>query len=342
MWAADLATSTEVRARRFDAAGVPLDSLDAPRILASMPGPGWDPRAVVEGLPAGGWIVAWAQPGGGAGAGTVAFRFVRPDGTLEPAARADDAIVLATDPAVIPMPVPDGPVVASIVWTDASDPGAPVLRGRQIAATTHRLGTVTTLGGAERATGVATAGAALLVWSEVPAFGERPRVMGQRFGRTEDPAPIEIAPEGSEPAVAAAGDGFFVAWIGRGDDASGDVYVRRVPGSGALTEAPVRVTSTPRLPERSPSIAASGTGWVIAWQDGWTGEAVLTGGGGAVLPPEVASILAPELALHRGTNLSLARAASGGTWVVWSDLRTLGAITPARATMGLLLPPGGP
>ncbi len=325
-----------IHARRFSPGGVPLDA--APIAIAT--GFTWSGSATptVAGL-VDGWVVTWASPAIDGDLTGVAYRLVAADGTLGPAAQANEATFLNQY----------SPTVArhgdgfAIAWTDQSElmPGVQWerIQGRLFTAAGAPAGPeldVSTGPDPQQAPAAAGHGDTLLVtWTAVGVEGSPDAaVVGRRFDT--DGVPIDATPflisdrdlvgapaHAFGPSAAALPDGWAVAWTAREDDYAGDVRTRAVPLSGPLSADPsVLVAGEADIPETMPSVAPLGDpGYAVLWHRASTGSVVddiFITPVGTTLAPEAADLSALLTAPGNQQAGSLA-AAPGRLWIAWSD-----------------------
>lgn len=171
----------------------------------------------------------------------------------------------------------------------------------------------------------------LVVWTESD-FGNRimaARVRGSD-GTLLDPDGLLLATYESyqsAPMVASDGRGFLVVWEDFRPSTGSDVFAARItPVEGAPPE--VSVFCVAELPgeQTSPSVASSGDGYLIAWEDYQGGSfydiraARLgggAGGGGGLVPP--GGTLAQSGPFHKFR--PVAASAGGNYLVAWEDFR---------------------
>ncbi|MEO0081995.1 MAG: hypothetical protein ABIL25_06865 [candidate division WOR-3 bacterium] len=177
------------------------------------------------------------------------------------------------------------------------------------------------------------------------------------YGARVSPAGVVLDPDGfrislseqtdENPAVASLGSEFFVVWQDKRNSGNDeDVYGTRVSGSGQVLDTagiPVAVAAKPQL---RPSVASSGTGYLVTWQDlrneATTGDDVyacrVTAAGVVLDPSGIAVSRAAE-------TQERPKLASDGTnyLIVWGDERNgSGDVYSARvSSAGAVLDPAG-
>jgi hypothetical protein len=117
------------------------------------------------------------------------------------------------------------------------------------------------------------AGQYLVVWREA-RVGERERLLASRV-RTDgrpvgSPVPLPSGPAPRNLSVAFAGDTFLVVWD---EDVSEDSFERdvrgaRVSSAGVLLDAVSLPIGAVEDTQHMPSVASSGTGFLVVWEDG--------------------------------------------------------------------------
>ncbi len=162
------------------------------------------------------------------------------------------------------------------------------------------------------------------------------------------PVVVPAAAAQQNPAVAANGAGFFVAWEDQriSGPGSASIFGTRVTGTGAISD-PNGISISP-VGASSPAVAANGNGYLVVWVDGRNATTngldifgARVNGAGAVLD-------AGGFAISLGPNDQLypAAVANGSdSFVVWQDGRnpaTAPDIYGARVTSaGVVLDPSG-
>lgn len=339
-------------AHRTNYGGALLEEATSPIVIATLAGPGWDAEASVAGLPGGGWAVVWTDPDvDGQGSG-IALCIVDPLGVPGPVLTANEATVGAQmQPRVATLTGGVG-----VAWTDAGGTDGPlgrsVVKARPFTLDGEPVAPEMLLSDpAVTASQPAIAGAGdgfLFVWTLDPdtAFG-LPVVQGFRLiGETSDTAPFEISELGSagaEPAVAALGTDFVVAWTRRDSafDYRGDIQARPIAASGDPLASSLVTTwastelvgsTTRNVPEEAPSITAFGpSDYLVSYEAGGHRRGLSYGHVGmSVLPPAELAVLEPLLSSGLEGDVTLL-STFRGVWFAWSD-----ANPPAPATSGAL------
>ncbi|MBX3275877.1 MAG: hypothetical protein KF729_36805 [Sandaracinaceae bacterium] len=350
VWGASVGEGLEVRARRYDAAGVELVA-DEVLVLARGGSAGEALAPAVVGL-ASGWAVVWSSPGIDASEAGIAYALVPPSGAPSVPRRANEhALGRQAAPAAARLGA--GFVVA---WADESGtvapPGSSRLRLRSLDARGRVLGPERALspdGTSAREVTLASSGATVLAaWTEDASDPfARSRVVARRLGAVEDATPFApSAADGAAPHAAwlASGD-FSLVWVSRDADARGDVHARVVRAAGeplagtthvALTWTPPGEVAVAELAPRAAALA--GDDFVVAYERGGRrrGVALLTPGASGLAPES--SMLAEHLQDGLQGDVTLLTTARG-LWVAWSDASGLGAAGAHRSFVAYLLPP---
>jgi hypothetical protein len=244
---------------------------------------------------------------------------------------------------------PEKPSVASngtdylVVWEDTLSGNAATIRGTRVSAagevrdvTGLALGTSTS---GQHAPDVASNGTDyLVVWWDMR--NGNPDIYGTRVASTGEVADgsglviANAAQAQTAPSVASNGTDYFVVWED-GRAGNPDVFGARVTSAGAVVEDSGLAISTEAHSQLTPSVAANGTDYLVAWEDtrldsaGDIFGARVTSAGAVV----DASGFAISTALQSQDTPSVA---SNGTdyLVVWGDARLAkaGNIFGARVT----------
>ena len=187
----------------------------------------------------------------------------------------------------------------------------------------------------------------LVVWmddrnGEEDIFGTRVTSAGV----VSDPGGIAICMEAGDqqwPAVAVSSSGYLVVWS---DSRNGDydIYGARVTSAGLVSDPGGIAICTEAGYQFTPTVAASGSGYLVAWRDDRNGDAHIYGtrvtSAGVVSDPSGIAICT---AANGQSNPALA-ASGSGYLVVWEDYRNgfFSDIYGARvSTTGLVSDPNG-
>jgi hypothetical protein len=98
---------------------------------------------------------------------------------------------------------------------------------------------------------------------------------------------------------------------------SGDIYVAKLAADGSLTGSPAVVDATPAVSDL-PNLLKTASGYLVAWQEGTAGKAVVA----RALGPDATPVGAPVAIASTQSNQSrpvLSRAPNGGVAVAWMD-----------------------
>ena len=129
----------------------------------------------------------------------------------------------------------------------------------------------------------------------------------------------------SSPSVAANGNGYLIVWQDR-RNGSGDIYGARVTTNGALSDPKGLRMNTAAGQPSNPSVAASGSGYLVVWQDRRNGNGNDDIYGTRVTAAGVVSDPAGlPISTANNRQISPSVAAGGsGFLVVWQDQRNGG------------------
>jgi hypothetical protein len=153
-------------------------------------------------------------------------------------------------------------------------------------------------------------------------------IVGSEFGMNQ---PVSTAASANQQnATITHGAGmYFVAWTDNRNsvNTSPDIYGTRVSDGGSILDPFGIAISTTSTSQNSPSVAASGTTFLVTWQDGRLGGkdifgARVSSASGAVLDP-LGFAISFDPAQNTKANPSVAGGATG-FFVTWEDNRNFG------------------
>ncbi len=123
----------------------------------------------------------------------------------------------------------------------------------------------------------------------------------------------------NDPALAALGNGFVAVWASDQDGSGFGVYFQRFGATGLPIGVETRVNTGTTSTQNAPAIATTATGFMVVWQDSWTGDvrAQLFGTTGAAVGTEFTVNATTASTQYQPAVTALA---GGGYAVSWTGL----------------------
>ena len=323
------AVTWDLRAARVSPAGVVAD-LGSPIMVSAAANDQTDPAVAWDGTS---FVVAWADRR--SGANDIYASRVTSAGVAQDAGGI--AVSTAAGEQVAPTLAAAGSTVLA-AWGDSRGPGEDAYGARidagSVLDASGRI--LSTLASPQEAPSVAWDGAGYLaVWQDGRSpggddvYAARAAADGTPLDGTGILVSAGAAPE-AEPDVAWNGSSYLVVWQDYRSGTGYDVYAARVSPAGALLDLGGIAVSTAVGDQTSPSVASDGTGFLVTWTDGRSGEDVYASrvdAAGTVL--DAGGIAVSTAA---GAQRAPAVAHSGTGWLVaWEDRRN-GAFTDLYAS----------
>jgi hypothetical protein len=248
-------------ARRFDAAGAPLEST-----AFGIPSSAYPSEIAVTGLSGGGWVVTYVQLGMNSNT-VVLFRMVASDGTVGSEQVVSSRRGQNREPVITS--VGTGFVIVWWVYNtwDGIDSG---LVARRYSATGTALSSeffvaVQRADYQELARVTSQGNTWLVVWQGNPGSGFQPQIRGRFFSLSNPTSGELVFANGTSPTVASLGGGEFAVGYGSWNTPYG-VFVRRVPQASPLSQTANMVgwshSSSPEI-----MVAPYGSSILVAWRN---------------------------------------------------------------------------